>query len=176
MTPLLATGAGDVAHAGADSGNPVKVGARALSAFPTAVATTQRANNISDLFGRQLVTHIDAGMQTWKTANYTSAQTGANIWTPASGKKLAVTYFSVSAYATTAARCILWYAATGTTAYSAGTHQALWIGSFAPTASSKPGVVGALAHPVFCTTADFCLKITTDAALSVDITVHGYEF
>src|SRR4249920_1918975 len=42
----------DVAHDAADSGNPVKVGSKAANALPTAVANNDRANAISDLFGR----------------------------------------------------------------------------------------------------------------------------
>ena len=44
--------AGDVAHDGADSGNPVKVGAKATSAEPAAVANDDRVNLIADLVGK----------------------------------------------------------------------------------------------------------------------------
>lgn len=46
---------GDVAHDSADSGNPVKVGFKAMSANPTAVASADRVNGVADLVGRQLV-------------------------------------------------------------------------------------------------------------------------
>jgi hypothetical protein len=46
---------GDVAHDGADSGNPVKVGGIAKSGLPTAVADGDRANLITDLYGRQRI-------------------------------------------------------------------------------------------------------------------------
>lgn len=44
--------AGDVAHDSVDSGNPVKVGGKAVSSEPTAVASGDRANLITDLVGK----------------------------------------------------------------------------------------------------------------------------
>jgi hypothetical protein len=47
--------AGDVAHDGADAGNPVKTGGKAVSAEPAVVAASDRANFITDLVGKQIV-------------------------------------------------------------------------------------------------------------------------
>jgi hypothetical protein len=98
------------------------------------------------------------------------------VWSPASGKKIAVTYLAVSSYDTTGARVILWFGDNADTTYTAGTDQVLWAGSFAPSATSKPGLVISFATPVFCTTADRELHLTTDAAIDLDITVYGYEW
>ncbi len=166
---------GDVAHDSADSGNPVKIGFQAENAFPTAVATGDRANGISDVFGRQLVAHIDAGMQVWKGANYTTTQTGTDIWTPSSTKKICITYLAISSYATTGARVILWFGASGDTTYTAGTDQLVWAGSFAPSTNSRPGAIISLPYGITAVTADHRLKITTDAAISLDLTIYGYE-
>lgn len=46
-----ATG-GNVAHDAADSGNPIKTGGKARSAFPAAVAASDRVDQFFDLFGR----------------------------------------------------------------------------------------------------------------------------
>lgn len=48
---------GTIAHDGADSGNPIKVGARAVStlASATMVAAADRADNVSDLDGAQIM-------------------------------------------------------------------------------------------------------------------------
>lgn len=46
---------GDVAHDAVDSGNPVKIGGKASSAKPTAVANGDRVDAYFDLFGRQHV-------------------------------------------------------------------------------------------------------------------------
>ena len=166
---------GDVAHDTVDSGNPVKIGFQAETSFPTAVATGDRSNGISDVFGRQLVAHVDAGMQVWKGANYTTQQTGADIWTPSAGKKICITYLAVSSYATTTGRVILWMGASADTTYTAGTDQLIWAGSFAPSANAKPGAIVSLPYGITAVTADHRLKITTDAAISLDITVYGYE-
>lgn len=54
-TVTASNAAGDVAHDGADSGNPVKVGAQARQTNPTAVADADRVNLIADDVGRQVV-------------------------------------------------------------------------------------------------------------------------
>lgn len=166
---------GDVAHDTVDSGNPVKIGFQAESSLPGAVATGDRANGISDVFGRQLVAHTDAGMQVWKGANYVTQQTGTDIWTPSAGKKICITYLAISSYATTTGRVILWMGASGDTTYTAGTDQLIWAGSFAPSANAKPGAIISLPFGITAVTADHRLKITSDAAISLDITVYGYE-
>jgi hypothetical protein len=167
---------GDVAHDAADAGNPIKVGGKAANALPTAVANNDRTNFLTDLFGRQLVGHVDPAMQVWKSANYTTQQTGAVIWDPTAGKKIAITHFTVGAYGTTAGRLILWLGANADATYSAGTDQLVFAGSFAPSTTVKSGAVVCPPTPIFCTTADHELHITTDAALSVDIAVYGYEW
>lgn len=58
---LNAQVAGDVAHDSADSGNPVKVGSIAKTSLPTAVAANNRANLISDVYGRPFVRHGTQG-------------------------------------------------------------------------------------------------------------------
>ncbi len=167
---------GDIAHAVGDSGLPVKIGFKALSALPTAVTTADRANGISDLYGRQLTAHIDPGMQTCKSFNATSTQTGTDVWTPGGGKRIAVTSVVIGTYGTTAARVILWFGANADTTFSEGTDQTILKASFAPSTTSKPGLVFTPAVPIYAVTADHEIHITTDAAISIDVTVHGYEF
>lgn len=168
--------AGDVAHDGLDSGNPVKVGFKAANALPTAVSNADRSNGVSDLFGRQLTAHIDPAMFVSKSFNATSTQAGTDVWTPAAGKRIAVTSVVIGTYGTTAGRVILWFGDNADTTYTAGTDQLLLAFSTAPSATSKPGLVFTPNTPVFCTTADRELHITTDAAVSIDIAVHGYEY
>lgn len=175
-TVTASNAAGDIAHDAADSGNPVKVGFKAINALPTAVANSDRANGICDLFGRQLVSHIDSAQHITKVFNATTTQTGTDVWTPTSGKRIAVTSVVVGAYGTTAGRLILWFGDNADTTYTAGTDQVLLAASFAPSATSKPGLVFTPAFPVFCLTADRELHCTTDAGISIDVVVHGYEF
>lgn len=175
-TVTAANAAGDTAHDAADTGNPIKVGYKAANALPTAVANNDRANAISDLWGRQMVTHIDPAQQLHKAVNFTTTQTGTDVITPTSGKKLAITSVVVGSYATTTGRLILWFGDNADTTYTAGTDQVLLAASFAPGTSSKPGLVYTPAVPVFCATADRELHITTDAGLSVDVQVEYYEW
>ena len=173
----LAVGGG-TPHDSVDSGNPIKVGFKAASALPTAVASADRANGISDLFGRQLVSHIDPAMQIWKSYNDTSSRAAGSaqiIWTPASGKKIAITSVIISTYGTTSARMFLFFAANADLTYTAGTDQPVFVGSFSPSATTKPGMVFCPAVPIIANTADYKLLYQNDAALSVDIVVHGYE-
>ena len=164
----------DVAHDAADSGMPVKVGSQARTSLPTAVANADRANAISDVFGRQLVSHIDPGMQVWKSGNYTSTQTGTVVWDPAAGKKIAITHLQVNSYGTTAGRIILFF--NSSTTYTEGTHQPVFKGKHTPSATVTPGALVPITYPLFSATADFELRITTDAAISLDVVVYGYEF
>jgi hypothetical protein len=52
--PVQSVSAGDVANDGADSGNPVKVGGKAVSSEPSAVANADRSNLHTDLVGKLL--------------------------------------------------------------------------------------------------------------------------
>lgn len=91
---------GDVAHDGADSGNPLKVGGKAYSfdgtAPGTAVAEGDRANFITTPEGRQYVetTHPNY----WSvSADYAAAQTNTTVKAaPGAGLKLYITDVIVS--------------------------------------------------------------------------------
>ena len=168
--------AGTVAHDSADSGNPVKVGFQAVNALPTAVANGDRVNGVADLFGRQMVAFVDPAMQAWKSGNYTTSQTGTALWTPASGKRIAISSIVISAYGTTAGRVLIWLGSGADTTYTAGTDQLVLPFNAAPGDSSKPGVSFTPTVPIYCTTADHVLRVTTDAAISIDVIVNGWEW
>lgn len=163
----------DTASGSADTGNPVKIGFKAYSALPAPVDANDRSDSASDLWGRQLTSHIDPAMQTWKSFNATTTQTSVAVWTPAAGKKIAITRLIISTYGTTAARLLLYF---GEGAYVAGTSQLVTPMSSAPSSTVKPGMVDNPTVPIFCTTADMDLRVTTDAAMSFDISAYGYEW
>lgn len=167
---------GGTPHDSVDSGNPIKVGFKAATALPTAVASADRTNGTSDVFGRQLVTHIDAGMANWKQVEATTSQTGTAIWTPAGGKKIAVTSVLITTGGTTAGVVTIWFGAGGDTTFSQGTDQVVFRGEFAPSTTSRPGVVLTPAVPFYAATADHILRYTTSANVTIYITVYGYEF
>jgi len=87
--------AGDIASDSADSGNPVKVGGKAVNmdgTVPgTAVAEADRANFITDLYGRQCVETVHPNF--WSvSANYSSAQTAVEVVAaPGAGLSLYIT-------------------------------------------------------------------------------------
>ena len=84
--------AGDVAHDGADAGNPVKLGAKAIAhgTNPTAVAADDRTNLYANRAGVLFAIGGHPNIVTLE-AEYTSAQTNAAIVTVAGGLKIVVT-------------------------------------------------------------------------------------
>lgn len=168
--------AGDIASGSTDIGNPLKIGGKAATAMPTAVSNGQRVNTQFDSYGRLVITVMDPAAQVTKAYNTTSTATGAAIWTPAGGKKIALTKLTIGTYGTTAARVIVWFGASGDTTYTAGTDQLVCAFSFAPSTTSKPGAVLIFATPEYCTNADYILRVTTDAGISLDIAASGFEW
>jgi len=84
--------AGDVAHDGVDSGNPVKLGAKAIAhgANPTAVAANDRTDLYANRHGVQFV--IGGHPNTIvRRDNFTAAQTDTALVTVSSGTKIVVT-------------------------------------------------------------------------------------
>jgi hypothetical protein len=169
---------GPIAHDSAAAGAPVVVGAKAVSAWPTEVASADAAYNLSDLMGRQLVSHIPRELQLSKAYNDTSSRAaGAAVsaLAPTSGKKLAIVGFTISTYGTTAARIMLYLAASSDTTYTAGTDKPVFVGSFAPSATAYPGVVSNLTVPIFAVTDNDNVMYQNSAAISIDIVWHYYE-
>jgi hypothetical protein len=101
---LTVDAAGDVAHDTADSGNPVKVGGKAKNmdgtAPGTAVAEDDRANFISDVYGRQFVEITHPNL--WSASeNNASAQTNNQLKAaPGAGLSLYITDVIISNGAT----------------------------------------------------------------------------
>lgn len=110
-----------------------------------------------------------------KDVEYTTAQTGAAIWTPASGKKFAITNITIATGGTTSGIVTIWQGASGDTTYTAGTDPAIFRGEFAPSSTSKPGFVKSYKVPYVSTTADHVLRITTSAAMTIYVQIDGYE-
>jgi hypothetical protein len=166
---------GCTAHDSPDAGAPVKIGYRAETVLPASVINDDRANAISDRYGRGLVSHIDPGMQVWRSGEYTTTQTGTNIWVPTTGNRFVITQLNITTAGTTAGVVTIWGAATGTTSYTPGTDQVFFKGSFVPSATGTPGALIQPNFPLFSDTTNDCLKITTSAAMTVHIQVYGYE-
>lgn len=95
---VQAVSAGDVAHDGVDSGNPVKVGAKAIAhgTNPTAVAAADRTDLYANRAGIPFHIGGHPNIVTFEAA-YTAAQTDAAIVTVAGGLKIVVTQIQMTA-------------------------------------------------------------------------------
>ncbi len=166
---------GNVASGSPDSGNPVKIGGVAQQTLPVSNPTGDRLDITVDRYGRTLTSHIDAGMQIWKAVEYTTAQTGANIWVPTAGNRFVVTQINITTGGTTAGLITIWGAPTATTTYTAGTDQAFFRGEASPSTTSRPVILVQPTVPFFSDTTNDCLKITTSTAMTIYVQVYGYE-
>jgi hypothetical protein len=110
-----------------------------------------------------------------RDAEYTTAQTGAALWTPATGRRFAVTDITISTGGTTSGIVTIWQGASADTTYTVGTDNAIFRGEFAPSATVKPGAIKSFNVPFVATTVDHVLRVTTSAAMTVYIQVNGYE-
>lgn len=72
---------GDVAHDAADAGEPVKIGGKAATAWPAAVANADRCDAMFDKFGRQVVTSVPRDLRGHQQTTITSSTTETTIVT-----------------------------------------------------------------------------------------------
>lgn len=93
------TATGSVAHDGADSGAPIKVGGRARSSEITAVASDDRSDFVTDLVGKQIVLPY-ANPENFVSGAITTAMTGTTstslIAAPGAGLRNYITQITVS--------------------------------------------------------------------------------
>jgi hypothetical protein len=166
---VQAASAGDVAHDGADSGNPVKVGGKATNVEPTAVsATGDRTNFITDMVGKQ-ITLPYANPENFVSGAITSAMTGTTstslVAAPASGLRNYITTIIVSnAHATVGTDIIIQDGSGGTTLLTI------------PAAAVYGGAVITLPVPLrqpTTATAIFCANVTSGA--STKVSAVGYK-
>lgn len=141
-----------------------------------AIVSTYFVGDTHDIFHDVTPAPHNIGFTTvHKDGEYTTAQTGTNIWVPATGKKYVITDLTITTGGTTGGLVTLFQAATGTTAFAAGTTPAIFRGSFLPSATVAPGVTKIFPIPYVSTTADHTLHVTTSAAMTVYIQINGYE-
>lgn len=96
---------GNIAHDGVDSGNPIKVGGRAITAAPTAVAAADRTDSLMDKFGRSLSTPFPLDTRVTGRLTLTEAVSTAAIAAQGAGFLVVVTDIEViNAHASVATR------------------------------------------------------------------------
>lgn len=111
---------------------------------------------------------------TSKTVQTTTTQTGTDVWSPASGKRIVITSYQIQAGGTTAGTVQLWFGANADTTYTRGTDLAIFDGEFAPSATLKPGVVQTGVW--MASAVDHEVHLTTSAAINpLTVTLWGYE-
>jgi hypothetical protein len=160
--------AGDIAHDAADSGNPQKIGGKAVSAEPTAVTANDRVNALFDLVGKMIVLPY-ANPENFVSGAITSAMTGTTstslIAAPAAGLRNYITQITVSnAHATVGTDVIIQDGSGGTTLYTI------------PAAAVYGGAVITFPTPLrqpTTATAIFCANVTTGA--STKVSASGYK-
>lgn len=170
------------AHDATVADNPVAIGGRSNDAVPAEVSADGEAVWAWMLRnGAQMVANAphlgmiaDPYTLLAKTVQVTTTQTGSDILTVNSGKKLVVTYCQIQAGATTAATVQVWFGATADTTYSRGTDRAIFDGEFAPSATLKPGFVASPSVP-WIGAVDEELHLTTSAGITLTVTVWYYE-
>lgn len=159
---------GTVAHDAADSGNPLKVGARARSSEIAAVSNNDRSDLITDLVGK-LITLPYSNPENFVSGAITSAMTGTTttslIAAPASGLRNYITQITVScAHATQGTDILIQDGSGGTTLY------------VIPAAALYGGAVLTFPTPLrqpTTATAIFCANVTTGS--STKVSASGYK-
>lgn len=160
--------AGDVAHDAADSGNPVKMGARARSSEIAAVANNDRSDLLTDLVGKLIVLPY-ANPENFVSGCISSAMTGTTstslIAAPASGLRNYITQITVSnSHATVGTDIIIQDGSGGTTLY------------VIPAAAVYGGAVITFPTPLrqpTTATALYCANVTTGS--STKVSASGYK-
>lgn len=162
-TPL-----GTVAHDGADSGAPIKVGGRARSSEITAVASDDRSDFVTDLTGKQIVLPY-ANPENFVSGAITTAMTATTstslVAAPGAGLRNYITTIIVSnAHATVGTDVAIQDGSGGTTLLTI------------PAAAVYGGAVITLPTPLrqpTANTAIFCANVTTGA--STKVSAVGYK-
>lgn len=103
-----------------------------------------------------------------KDASFTTAQTGAALWTPASGKKFVVTDCLVTGSGNTDATATIFDETN-----AAGNR--LFRATLEVNTKGTIPITVPLRTPFVSTAVDNVLKLTTSADIDVDIILHGYE-
>lgn len=159
---------GTIAHDAADSGNPIKVGARATNVEIAAVANNDRSDLVTTLTGK-LITHPYTNPENIVSGAITTAMTGTTstslVAAPAAGLRNYITTIIVSnSHATVGTDIIIQDGSGGTTLLTI------------PAAAVYGGAAITLPVPLrqpTTATAIFCANVTTGA--STKVSAVGYK-
>lgn len=157
-----------------DGTNPVVVDNTASDA-ESATTAALVVNSRLKAFNGTTWDRVRGTVNTNKTAQYATAQTGTALWTPAAGRAVVITSLQIQVGGTVAGTVQVWFGGAADTAYTRGTDFPIFDGEFAPSNTNKPGVYVTFPTPIRGT-ADFVLRVTTSAAINpITVSVWGYE-
>lgn len=168
ITTVTTLTGGGIAHDSADSGNPIKVGARATNAEIAAVANNDRSDLVTTLTGK-LITQPYSNPENFVSGAITTAMTGTTstslVAAPGSGlRNYITTIIASNAHATVGTDIIIQDGSGGTTLLTI------------PAAALYGGSVITLPTPLrqpTTNTALFCANVTTGA--STKVSAVGYK-
>lgn len=103
-----------------------------------------------------------------KDASFTTAQTGAVLWTPASGKKIVVTDCMITASGNTDGQIKIFDETDASGKY-------IYIGTINLSAISSTIITVPLAATFVSSAVDNEIKLTTSSNMTIDILLKGYE-
>lgn len=164
--------AGRVYHVSAGGYRQIRI--RVVALLGATVTHTVTVSN-----AQQLLAGIDTGAAPHnfgytifhRDAAYTTTQTSTIIVPLSTGKKTAITDISISVGGTTSGIIGIYE---GAGAISLVTNTVVYRGEFAPSTSSKPGVVKQFNVPYVTTGTGIDIRITTSAAMTVNVQINGY--
>ena len=155
---------GNKAHDEADAGNPVKVGARAVTALIAAVANNDRADLTTDKFARLLATVAPLDQLVSGKINFTNTTAADVIAAPGASTALVITGIKVvNSHATVGTKVEILNDATQIDLGGAGPSYGGWI------VSNQNGL-----YPPLTTNKALRAKCLTTGA-DVDVTAYGYK-
>lgn len=156
---------GNVAHDAADSGNPVKVGARALTSLIAAVSNNDRVDLTTDKFARLLSTVAPLDQLVSGSTNFVNATAADVIPAPGASTALVITGLKVvNGHATVGTKVEILNDATKIDIGYAGPLGGGWV-----TPSNSNGL-----FPPLTTNKALRAKCLTTGA-DVDVTAYGYK-
>lgn len=122
---------------------------------------------------RSQVEIVSPTIQIWNHVEPASAQAGAAIWTPASGKKIYITSLDVGTDGSNIQLVTLWFGAVGDTTFTLGTDQVLFRQTFAKGLVAPPSGMAYVVPRIG--PLNYILRLTTSANVQTYVTVYGFE-
>lgn len=111
----------------------------------------------------------------WKDGSYSTQQTGTALWTPTALRRVVVHSIELQCAGSTVGTADVWFGAGGDTTFNQGTDMPLThFNCNTPSATNTPYKAVSFNNPVVGA-ADFVLRVTTSAGITLRVIVHGRE-